>query len=119
MRVSEQGRRNQLGHIGNISHQVLKVAQWKIGFPKKLNSTANLNFLFLSPFKELFPFLTFKILFDQEDFLDFKDLGALPRQFFKSSGAPAELKLESSAPERRCRRHTILVVRSSCPARHQ
>ena len=72
--------------------------------------------LFRHPFKGT---LTFNISFDQEDFLDFKDLGALLRQVFKRSGAPAELKLESSAPERRCRRHTILVARSSCPARHQ
>ena len=91
MRVSEQGRRNQWGHMGTISQQVLTE----------------------------FTFLTFNISFDQENFLDFKDLGALLRQVFKYSGAPAELKLESSAPERRCRRHTILVVRSSCPARHQ
>ena len=64
-----------------------------------------------------FPFLTLNISFDHD--ADFKDLRALPRQVFKRYGAPAELKLESSAAERRCRRHTILVARSSCPARHQ
>ena len=101
----------------------------QLPFPMKRNSNASIragpsepygNIWELFPHQVLteFPLLTFNISFVQEDFLDFKDLGVLPCQFFKTSDTPAELKLESSAPER-CRRHTILVVRSSCPARHQ